>query len=164
MIADYDRLVDKAVADLGGRSTMALTLEFDALSSRARFSTPGPDFAARVEDVLSRLCSKPCNLDIKPESWQFQDRQMYRGCCYLLEGYLESTGDAERARVYRDMFLAAPSEGDWVQYALRMESRLRLAEKDSEADRVKAHRLEVQLPEKIVKALEAEEGELEELP
>ncbi len=45
---DYDRLVEKAVAELGSDNTTSLSLEFDALLTRSRFNMSDPGSAVRA--------------------------------------------------------------------------------------------------------------------
>ncbi|KAK0725929.1 Clr5 domain-containing protein [Lasiosphaeris hirsuta] len=162
VLRDYDRLVDAAAAALGADNTAALSLEFDALLTQSRFTTPDPAaLDARLARVLARLVAKPGNAGRPPRGWAgLEDRQVYRGCWFLAAMYADAAGNASRAAECRRAFLAAPEEGDWVQYALRMEEKLRAGGRVVEADEVKGKRLEAQLPRDVVEILDREEREI----
>ncbi|KAK3364622.1 Clr5 domain-containing protein [Lasiosphaeria hispida] len=162
VLRDYDRLVDRAGATLGADNTTALSLEFDALLTQSRFTTPDPvTFDARLTRVLGKLVAKPGNAGLAPGRWTgLEDRQVYRGCWFLAAMYADAAGNEGRAAECRRAFLAAPEEGDWVQYALRMEEKLRADGKVGEAEEVKGKRLEAQLPRDIVEILDREEREM----
>lgn len=160
LITDYDRLVDKAMTTLGEDNTTALNLEYDALLTQMRFAMPDIEFQARVERVLYKLTHKPDNAGLKPIQWSADDRQIYRGSWFLSAVYCEDvSGDLDRARECRRAFFLSPPDGDWVQFALRMEERLRDKGMEAEADEVRDRRLEVQLPRRIVEILDREERE-----
>ncbi|KAK3939721.1 hypothetical protein QBC46DRAFT_436857 [Diplogelasinospora grovesii] len=162
LILDYDRLVLKAIASLGEDNTATLALEFDALLMQMRFGMPDTDFERRLEKVICKLTHKPGNAGFPPAIWPAEDRQIYRGCWYLSEVYADATGNREKAKECRRAFLAAPADADWVQFAVRIEERLRGQGRAAEADEVKRHRLKLQLPRNIVEILDAEERELSE--
>lgn len=160
LITDYDRLVDKAMATLGEDNTTALSLEYDALLTQMRFAMPDIEFQSRVERVLYKLTHKPDNAGMKPLQWSAEDRQIYRGSWFLSSVYCEDVSrDMERARECRRAFFLSPPDGDWVQFALRMEERLRSKGMEAEADEVRDRRMEVQLPRRIVEILDREERE-----
>ncbi|KAK4213760.1 hypothetical protein QBC37DRAFT_315742 [Rhypophila decipiens] len=160
LITDYDRLVDKAMTSLGEDNTTALSLEYDALLTQLRFAMPDSQFQSRVERVLYKLTHKPDNANLKPVQWSADDRQIYRGSWYLSTVYAEDVaGDMDRARECRRAFFLSPPDGDWVQFALKMEERLRARGLAEEADEVRDKRQEVQLPSKIVEILDREERE-----
>ncbi|KAK3337642.1 Clr5 domain-containing protein [Cercophora scortea] len=163
VIADYNRLVCHATSALGAESTTTLTLEYEALLTQLRFALPAPDWEPRITRILHTLAAKPGNLNLPPTEWASgEDRQMYRGSWCLAAFYaLQVSGDRQRARVCWQAFLDAPAEGDWTQFAVRLEEVLRGVGEGEAADEVRRRRGEVQLPRGIVEILEREERALE---
>ncbi|KAK1757976.1 Clr5 domain-containing protein [Echria macrotheca] len=160
MADEYNQLVADASASLGPDTTTALALEFDALLTLSRFNVVHPTaLESRLARVLDRLARKEGNFGVPPRAWSLEDRQVLRGCWFLATLYAEAAGDAQRAAECRAAFLATPPDGDWVQYALRMEERLKAAGKVEEAEEVRRKRMEVQLPRDIVEILDEEERE-----
>jgi len=158
MVQEFDSLVEEATDTFGPDTTTTLTLEFDNLLTQTRFNTVHPSaLESRLVSVLQRLSNKPGNAGNPPQDWSLEDRQVYRGSWFLATLYAEKSSDVEKATRCRETFLAAPHDGDWVQYAARLEERLKLAGKIAEAEQVRARREEVQIPRRVVEILEEEE-------
>lgn len=161
MIVDYERLIklgNETRETLGEKETTTFTfIEFDSLSVRLRFGMPGTDFEDRVEEVLKRLQNKYGDTPV--EEWMPLESSAFRGCWHHLELASMMRGNLARAAAAREKFLECAADGDWIQYALRMEERLNTAGMHDVAQQVKDVRLQVLLPANIVKVLEAEEKE-----
>ncbi|KAK0612523.1 hypothetical protein B0T17DRAFT_409005 [Bombardia bombarda] len=162
MVAGYDALARDAVGALGEHDAVALAVEFDALLTQFRFGMPGRGFDGRIDGLLGKLSSKPGNRHVAADRWESaEDRQILRGAWALGALFAqEVTGDDVRAAECRRQFLRAPAEGDWAQFALRMEEALRRKGRLAEAQEVRKRRGEVEIPSEIVEMLEREEMEM----
>ncbi|KAK5654075.1 hypothetical protein OQA88_7755 [Cercophora sp. LCS_1] len=147
----YQRLVSAAEERFGGGIEVA-GIEFDMCLTGVRFGADA-GVERRLEGVVRRLIENEGN----PDSWGAEEKKVWRGCWFLGQLCAMRRGDAEREAECRDMFLEAPCDGDWVQYAMRMEEGLAAVGKTAEAEQVRTQRLQLQLPRDIVEILDEEE-------
>jgi len=170
LLQKYSSLALKASSTLGESHTSTLAIEYDALLTQSRFRNSVPNsnltttlnkesqtFYTRLSSILARLTTKYSHSQ-PPFHWPLESRQIYRGCYFLGATRAIEAGDMQTAAEFRHSFLAAPSDGEWVQYALRMEDLLRGMGRVSEAEEVKRRRGEVvRLPKEVVE-VEGEGG------
>ncbi|KAK1830641.1 Clr5 domain-containing protein [Podospora conica] len=161
VIDRYNDLLGRAIKTLCSDDPRLLSIEFEALRAQAHFGETAADvleYEGKLERVLHKLSDKYGSTHLL--SWTSRDREIYQGCWYIATLSAERKAGSHRKAECLEMFLEASSAGVWVQYADRLEKKLRGAGKTKEADAVREKRLEVQLPPKTTELLEDEERDL----
>ncbi|KAK4443357.1 Clr5 domain-containing protein [Podospora aff. communis PSN243] len=164
VLQKYTSLAQKASSTLGNSHTSTLAIEFEALLTQSRFQLHEPDsnsphLYTRLRSILSRLSSKPENYTRAPECWKQEDRQIFRGCWFLGAMHAVKAGDVITSREFLTEFLAAPSDGEWVQYAMRLEHVLNSVGEVVESDKVRQKRESVQFSRDVTEVLTQVEEE-----